>query len=141
MINVLRKGRKMRTLGRIILLGVGIALLVINIPAIIQQVNSVDWSTFDQLAEKAAIIGNLISRGVSCFIALIALVCALIGKATFTLGLIAIIEIGLVIWAVVAGFQNGTITWDWKSILDTILAFILPILYFLGTLFISLGRK
>lgn len=131
----------MKVLGRLILLGVGIALLAINIPNMIQLINSVDWSTFDQLAEKASVIGRLIGHGFACLTALIALTCVLIGRASFLLGLIALVQVGIVIWQIVVGVQNGTITWDWKIILDTVLTFILPVLYFLGTLFLSLGRS
>ncbi len=132
----------MKVLGRLILLGVGIALLAIHIPQIIQLVNSTDWSTFDQLAEKGQIIANIFVHGVSCFTALIAFVCALIGKATFSLGLIALIYLGIVIWNLVVQIQNGAFnTFDWQLVLNTAANFGLPILYFLGTLFVSLGHE
>ena len=131
----------MKLLGRLILLGVGIALLAINIPIIVQLVQSTNWSDPSLFNNNLSLLGNIISRGFACFTAVVALACAMVGKTNFLLALIALIQIGLVIWHVVAGVNDGTIKFDWKIILDLTLSFILPILYFIGTILLSFGRS
>ena len=132
----------MKLLGRLILLAVGVAIFALNIPMLINIIKGFDWSTFNPtVADHWKVIWAVVGRGAVLFTGLIALTCALVGKATFLLGLIAIIQIAVAGYNVYLGIQNGSITTDWKVILDTVISFIIPIGYFLGTLFISFGRS
>lgn len=130
----------MKVAGRIILLAVAVAIFALNIPTIITTINTTDWTAVSDPAFAAA-VATVASRGVACLGGLIALVCALIGRATFTLGLISLIMIAMVVIDIINNVNAGVNYADITIILRTIADFGIPIGYFVGTLFISFGRR
>lgn len=132
----------MKNLGRIFLLIVGVALIATSLPSIItgfKSINAIGWGSQEAITQSLSIIFSLTGSFVNIFCALIALICALVGKATFLLGLIALIMIGLTITNVILVVQSGAVV-EWYQYVLIGLDFILPILYFLGTLFVSFSK-
>lgn len=128
----------MKLIGRIILIGVGIALLVMAVPVIMGQIPTLqqpvaDINEFFQL--KMPAIMTVVGQGINVFAAVIAIVAALLGKKSFWLAVIAIIMIISPVYTLIVGIQNGTIN-GWQPILQYVGQFALPLLYFIGFLLI-----
>ena len=134
----------MRTIGRLILLGVAIALLAINIPVLItaiQELSNVNWVDLSTWQAKWAAISRVVSCGLQIFTALIALTCAIVGSAGFFAVFIALIDITIVVFNIVIEVQNGSLVVEFWPIFHRIMDFILPILYSIGIILLALGRS
>ena len=133
----------MRTIGRLIMLGVGIALIAIAIPSIIDAVNQLNASGWDDITkyqEKLAHLVVIITNGFSALSGAYAIWVSITGKAGFLPTLVAAIILGINIWSLVTNIQAGKIT-DFLTILSTIGGFVLPLLYFVGSILTSVGSR
>lgn len=128
----------MKTIGRIMLLVVGIILIAMGIPSIIKNVNLLNAAGWDQFwadPVKMNYFLIFITSSANVLFGLDAVIVCLRGRGSFWLFIYTLIMIGGVIWYFVRAFKAGTLG-DWKEILRTIFGFALPICYFLGSLFI-----
>lgn len=125
-----------RTIGRIILIGVGVALIAQAIPVIISNyqdltVNGWDW---EYILTRMDLISSLISQIANVSFGATALFAAITGRASFRLFWGAIIMIAIAGWFFYSSYKAGTLN-NWQTILQAVLSFALPILYFIGTIF------
>lgn len=128
----------MKTVGRIILLVVGVLLLVNSIPNIIQNwkaLNAVGWEDITSYPDKMTCLSAIVMQGVNAFFGITALFGCITGRLGLWLTISSLIMIGTVIWFFVNAYKEGTIG-DFQNIMQTLLGFILPIGYFVGSIFL-----
>lgn len=133
----------MRTLGRIILLVVGVALIALAVPNIysaVQALNETGWNDFASYPDKMQHLGVIIVQGFNAIIGFTAVFACFSGRASFWLTVFSIIMIGGVIWNFYNAYKAGTLG-DVNVILQLASGFALPILYFIGSLFIRVNRR
>ncbi len=135
-----------RVIGRIILAGVSIAMMVFAIISAINVWNDLvamggwDWTLLfggqeGDLAVRAALIWKFIGECATMLAAAIGILAALIGKKSFLLGLCALLLLVPAVIAVVKDVQGGT-QFSWELVLDYLRRFGLPVGYFIGFLFL-----
>lgn len=130
----------MRTLGRIILFIVGGVMIGFAVPSLINTINymnSIGWNLTSSDPNLWPNFSLFLYQGFSGLCGLIAVLAALRGRGSFLLFLFSLILIGGVVWYFVSAYQAGTLG-DWKAIVNTCLGFALPILYFIGNIFVRL---
>lgn len=136
----------MRTVGRIILLVVGVLLLYSGISSVISGVNAINavgWSTavFTDASLRNELI-KIIVYGFDALVGLTAVLAGLKGHSSFWLTIFSLLMIAGVIYYFYDGYSNKTIDFsDWKAVLNIVAGFALPICYFLGALFVRAPKK
>ena len=128
----------MKWVGRILLIVVGVAMLVIAVPAIkgaVEAMNTLGWNDVVSSSEKMGYIGTIVAQGVNAGFAITALVCALVGRRSSKLAFAAVIMMIAPIYTLVIGVQNHMIQ-TWQSAFLFVEEFALPIGYFIGMLLV-----
>lgn len=126
----------MKTIGRIMLIVVGIIMLVASVPIIIEsvkQLTALGWQDFFQDPSKLSIFATIIGQGITALFGLIALIAGIVGRKSFGLALCAIIMMIAPTVAVIAAIKSGR-TLDFNFWMVTVSQYLLPILYFIGVL-------
>ena len=132
----------MRTLGRLILFAVGVALIVLAIPNIINAVNALNatsWTDPNMYPEKWNNIVIIIGQSVNVLCGLIAVFASITNKIGFFCFVVAVIMGATGVWSLITAIQANALT-DWQAILRAVGSVALPILYFIGTL-LAMFRK
>lgn len=132
----------MRILGRIILLIVGGCLIGFAIPPIINIVQTLqanNWN-FQYLIQHMELLSSLITHIVNVSFGLTAVFAGLFGRASFGLLFTALIMVGCVIWFIYTNNVAGTLNTP-EVRAQLIPNIILPSGYFLGAIFLLIGRR
>ncbi len=135
--------KALNAIGRILLIVAAIMLLSSGIPSlitVINQINAKGWNTLFADLNDLSLFSSLCSAGWSCLLGGAAALSALFGRASFGLSLFALIQIGIVVWSVISLQRAGKLS-DWQSILNVIVGFAGPIIYFLGAFFIRFRKS
>lgn len=134
----------MRIVGRIILLIVGITLVAYAIPVIVSnwQDLTVNGWDYEYIKSRMDLVSSMVSQIVNLSAGATALFAAIRGKASFKLFWCAIVMMAGVVWYFYSAYQANALG-DWRAILQSVLGFSMPIMYFLGTLLLALnsGKK
>ena len=132
----------MRLLGRLILLVVGCCLIGFSIPVVIQNYKdlTVNGWDFQYMFQHMELVSSFVSQIINISFGLTALIAALFGRASFGLLFTSVILVGGVVWFFYTNHVAGTLTSDVIR-LQLITSIVLPIGYFVGTIFLFLGRK
>lgn len=128
----------MRTIGRIILLIVAIAILSTAIPGLIsdiQNLNRLGWDNLFLDAEKNAYFWRMMGHGLNCFTGLIAFLGFLRGRKSVLLALIAVIMLIAPVTTMMM-FINGGVAITGLLLWGYVVDFALPIFFFLGFLLV-----
>lgn len=127
----------MKKVGRVLLLIVGIVMLAMAIPSIInlwQQFQTAgDWSNPFTWGEKWPIVPKLVGQALTALAGVLALGGALVGKKSHLLAMAAIILVIPPIISLVGDINSGAFV-DWTMTFWYIGTFILPVGYFVGFL-------
>ena len=129
----------MRTIGRIILLVVGIVMLAMSIPVIMESVKAlqemgITWENAFA-SERFALVGRIVGQGVDALFGIVALLGAIFGRKSIKLALCAIIMMIAPVSTLIADINAGT-TFDFPLIGTYIGQFALPLAYALGFLLV-----
>ena len=129
----------MRLIGRIVLLVVGVILLAMSIPVIIESVNAlqamgISWDNAFA-PERFALLGRIVGQGVDALFGVVALLGALFGRKSLKLALCAIIMMIAPVSTLIADINAGT-TFDFPLIGVYLGQFALPIAYAIGFLLV-----
>ena len=127
----------MKIVGRILLIGVGIALIVLAIPLFREALATWngDASIESWVTSKPSALGAMIGQAFNMLCGLIAIIGGLMGKKSFKLALIAVIMMIFPIYTLVTSIQAGQIN-GVQPVLAYVGQFALPILYFIGFLLV-----
>lgn len=121
----------------------GIILLASAIPTIlstVNQINELGWTDFSTIPEKAELLVKLILQGIYIPFGITALIGAIRGKLSFKLFVYALIIVIAIIFYIVISVKIGKIS-EFSNIIQIILGIGVPIMYVLGTIFVTLGRR
>jgi len=133
----------MRTLGRIILFIISISLLGTAV-AIFKEnwefLSQEGWTDFSTYPTRLTALSAIIGQATNFIFGLIALVGAIRGKMSFKLLIASFLMIADVVWFYYNAYNDGSIG-DMKRIIQTAIGFALPIGYFIGSVFIMIGKK
>lgn len=127
----------MGKLGRIILFIVSGCLIGISLPVIINNIqimNQSGWTDLSTYKEKFQLFFSMGGEIFACLCGVIGVIASLVGRKSFILILLALIQLGIAIAYVVIANNNGTNWSDWTILMPTIAGFILPGGYFLGAM-------
>lgn len=131
----------MRTLGRIILLVVGGCMIGLAIPGVISDFKAltVNGWDFKYMFDHMELVSSFLSGCINISFGITAVFAALKGRSSFGLLTTTIVVIAPVIWSFYTNYQAGTL--DTMKMIQSVSGFILPVGYFLGFLFILIGRR
>ena len=127
----------MKTVGRIILIAVGIALIAMAIPLFREALGvwNGDPSIESWISTKPAAIGTMIGQAFNILCGVVAIAGGLVGKKSFKLAIIAVIMMISPAYTLYTAIQAGTIN-GVAPVFSFVGQFGLPILYFVGFLLV-----
>ncbi|MCQ2742932.1 MAG: hypothetical protein MJ239_06555 [Bacilli bacterium] len=128
----------MKTVGRIILIVVGIILLSVAIPSIIdsvKQINALGWGTVFSSDETRAHFAVFVSQTINALVGFAALFSGIRGKASFWLTFYSIFMIVGIVWYFVEATKRGDFT-DPMTVLRAVAGFSMPIAYIIGSILV-----
>lgn len=131
----------MRILGRIILFVVGAVMIGLAVPGVISDFKNLTVNGYDfkYMIDHMEYLSSFISGIVNISFGITAVFAALRGRSSFGLLTTTIVVIAPVIWSFYTNYKAGTL--DTMKMIQSVSGFILPVGYFLGFLFILIGRR
>lgn len=132
----------MKLLGRIILLAVGGVLLYLSISSIISSIHVIQAQGWENVFSKDTLnaVLQLLTQIFYALGGLYSIFLALKGKSTFISFIIAAILVAIVVYRTIQFTKSGAEI-NFENIFNLILAYLMPIGFSLGVIFLTMEGK
>lgn len=129
----------MKLIGRILLLVTSLCLIAFSVVTIKNNVNMIgnDWTNISSYPEKMSCLIAIICQIGNLIFGLTGIIACLKGKSTFLLKVFSLIILVNVVYSIISVYK-GKSSLDIKDISKISVQFLLPICYFIGSIFIRM---